>query len=65
MIDRKHIGWIEREEGFYRLYEPLPGTIVTQAFILCKYCNGVIANIMGPKYDAVCFECYKKDPELR
>ena len=65
MEDRKQIGWIEREEGYYRLYEPPKDSIVTHAFILCKYCNGAIASCMGPKYDAVCFTCYEKDPELR
>lgn len=63
--ERKQIGWIEREEGYYRLYEPVKGSIVTHAFILCKYCNTTIASCMGPKYDAVCFDCYEKDPELR
>lgn len=63
--DRQHIGYIEREEGFYKLYAPLKGSIVTQAFVLCKYCNSVISPTMGPKYDAVCFNCFNKDPELR
>lgn len=64
-LDREHIGYIEREEGFYKLYTPAKGSIVTQAFILCKYCNRTIYHVMGPKSDAVCFECYDKDPELR
>ena len=63
--DRKHIGYIEREEGFYKLYAPPRGSIVTRAFILCKYCNGAISSVAGPKLDAVCFTCYDKDPELR
>lgn len=63
--ERKHIGYIEREEGFYKLYAPPKGSIVTQAFILCKYCNGVISSVMGPKLDAVCFTCHEKDPDLR
>ena len=65
MEDRKQIGWIEREEGYYKLYEPPKDSIVTRAFVLCKYCNTTIATCMGPKYDAVCFDCYEKDPELR
>ena len=65
MEDRKQIGWIEREEGYYKLYEPPKDSIVTRAFVLCKYCNTAIATCMGPKYDAVCFDCYEKDPELR
>ena len=62
---REHIGYIDREEGFYKLYAPPKGSIVTHAFILCKYCDGAIYHCMGPKYDAVCFDCYEKDPELR
>lgn len=63
--EREHIGYIEREEGYYKLYAPEKGSIVTQAFILCKYCNGAIYHCMGPKYDAVCLDCYAKEPELR
>lgn len=63
--ERQHIGYIEREEGYYKLYAPEKGSIVTQAFILCKYCNSAIYHCMGPKYDAVCKECYEKEPELR
>ena len=63
--DQKHIGYIEREEGYYKLYSPPKGSIVTHAFILCKYCNGAIYHCMGPKYDAVCLDCFDKDPELR
>ena len=63
--EREHIGYIEREEGYYKLYAPPKGSIVTHAFILCKYCNGAVYHCMGPKYDAVCFTCYEKDPELR
>ena len=62
---RQQIGWIEREEGYYKLYEPPKGSIVTHAFILCKYCNGAIYHCMGPKYDAVCLTCYEKDPDAR
>lgn len=40
--ERENIGYIEREEGFYKLY---------------YHCT-------GPKWDAVCFTCYEKDPEL-
>ena len=62
---RKLIGYIEREEGYYPLREPEPGSIVALAFILCKYCDATIYHCMGPKYDAVCLECFEKDPELR
>ena len=63
--EREHIGYIEREEGYYKLYAPPKGSIVTHAFILCKYCGGAIYHCMGPKYDAVCLTCYDKEPELR
>lgn len=63
--ERKLIGYTEREEGYYKMYAPAKGSIVTQAFILCKYCNGVIYHVMGPRSDAVCLTCYAKEPELR
>jgi hypothetical protein len=59
-MERKHIGYIEREEGFYKLYAPIPGSLTTQAFILCKYCSAAIHPCSGPKYDAVCFDCYER-----
>ncbi len=65
MEDREHIGYIEREEGFYRLYAPPKDSIATQAFVLCKYCDSAVYHSSGPKWDAVCFNCYEKDPELR
>jgi hypothetical protein len=65
MDERQHIGYIEREEGFYKLYSPPKDAVVTHALISCKYCNSSIYHCMGPKHDAVCFTCYEKDPELR
>ena len=59
------IGYTEREEGFYPMYAPGKGYIVTQAFIHCKYCEGSIYHCMGPRYDAVCLTCYEKDPDER
>jgi len=58
MIERKLIGYTERDEGFYPMYAPLQGSIVTQAFILCRYCQGAISPNMGPRSDAVCLTCY-------
>lgn len=63
--DRKLIGYTEREEGFYPMYEPPRGSITTQAFILCRYCQGVIFHCMGPRTDAVCLECYELEPDDR
>lgn len=63
--ERKQIGWCEREEGFYPMYEAERGFITTAAFILCRYCRGAIASMGGPKYDAVCLTCYEKDPDAR
>lgn len=65
MNEHKVIGYTEREEGFYELYEIPKGYIVTAAFILCKYCRGAIASMGGPRYDAVCLTCYEKDPDER
>ena len=63
--ERKIIGYTEREEGFYPLYEGQRGFITTAAFILCKYCRGAIDSMGGPRYDAVCLTCYEKDPDER
>ena len=63
--ERKLIGYTEREEGFYPLYESQRGFITTAAFILCKYCRGAIDSMGGPRYDAVCLTCYEKDPDER
>lgn len=65
MTDRELIGYTEREEGYYPMYESPRGSIVTHAFILCKYCRAAIASHGGPRYDAVCLTCYAKEPELR
>jgi hypothetical protein len=63
--ERELIGYTEREEGFYPMYAPSKGYIMTAAFILCKYCRGSIASMGGPRYDAVCIPCYKKEPDAR
>ena len=63
--ERKLIGYTEREEGFYPLYDIGRGYIATAAFILCKYCRGAISSMGGPRYDAVCLTCYEKDPDER
>lgn len=60
----EQICWAEREEGFYPVFKPRPGYSVTQAFILCKYCNDTIYPCMGPRTDAVCFKCFDLDPDL-
>lgn len=65
MNERELLGYTEREEGFYPLYAAPKGYIVTQAFILCKYCRGAISPNMGPRFDAVCLTCYEKDPDER
>ena len=62
---KKLLGYTEREEGFYPLYEPGRGFITTAAFIHCKYCKGAISGHGGPRYDAVCLTCYEKDPDVR
>ena len=43
--------------GFVPIYRPAPGTIVTQAFILCSKCGGYIAANNGPKQNALCIKC--------
>jgi hypothetical protein len=63
--EREHIGYTEHQAGFEPLYAPPRGSIVTHAFIHCRYCNCAIYHCMGPKHDAVCLTCYEKDPDER
>jgi hypothetical protein len=65
MNQRELIGYMEHEAEFEPLYAPPRGSIVTHAFIQCKYCNCPIYHCMGPRSDAVCLTCYKKDPDAR
>lgn len=62
-MDKELIGYIERETGFDPLYAPPRGSIVTHAFILCRYCNVSIYHCMGPRYDAVCLMCHEIETE--
>lgn len=59
------IGYCEREEGFYPVYAALRGSIVTQAFICCKYCSRAVSTNSGPRYDVLCLSCFDKEPEER
>lgn len=40
------------------IYKTAPGYIVTQAFILCDDCNGVISSVGGPRLGALCPKCW-------
>lgn len=64
MRDQEQIGYTEHEEGFKPLYSPPKGSIVTHAFILCKYCRGSIYHCMGPRSDAVCLDCYEHNTDV-
>jgi hypothetical protein len=55
---RKLIGYCERPEGFYRVYGPVPGQIVTQAAIVCSRCESVVHMCMGPRSDVICLRCF-------
>ena len=39
------------------IYAPRPGSIATQAFVLCSSCRGAISSSGGPRYNAVCLKC--------
>lgn len=54
------IGYTEQAGVYTPLYAAPPGSIVTQAFILCKECGGAISPCMGPQYNTVCLTCYAK-----
>ena len=64
MDDQELIGYTESFAGFLPLYSPPKGSIVTQAFILCTYCRGSIYHCMGPRYDAVCLDCYEHNTDV-
>jgi len=64
MDDQELIGYTESFAGFLPLYAPAKGSIVTQAFILCTYCRGSIYHCMGPRYDAVCLDCYEHNTDV-
>ena len=42
------------------IYAPMPGALVTQAFIYCSQCGGTISGTMGPRQDAWCLSCTEK-----
>ncbi len=51
----------DRKVNVYRpIYEPLPGSIVTQAFILCSRCGAAFSSVSGPGSDAVCLACISR-----
>jgi hypothetical protein len=62
-MDKELIGYTERDEEFEPLYAPPRGSIVTQAFIHCRYCRGSIYHCMGPRSDAVCLMCHEIETE--
>lgn len=39
------------------IYEPMPGALITQAFIRCCHCEGTISGTMGPRSNAWCIKC--------
>lgn len=43
--------------GYRPIYEPAPGAIATQAFVLCSSCGAAIASVGGPLTDARCMAC--------
>jgi hypothetical protein len=38
------------------------GMVYTRAFIFCRECNKPISAHGGPRYNAVCVECYVNNP---
>lgn len=51
-VERKQIGW-----QLVPIYAPPPGSIVTQAFILCCACSKPVSTTSGPRQNAYCMEC--------
>lgn len=42
------------------IYETPPGSITTQAFILCSSCGGAVSSHGGPRINAVCLKCVEQ-----
>lgn len=55
ITDLKQIGW-----QLIPLYQSIPGSIVTQAFILCCNCKSAISTTGGPRLYAYCMDCGNK-----
>lgn len=49
----EQIGW-----EIVPLRKPVPGSIVTQAFILCCSCGGAVSTTSGPRTYAMCMKCW-------
>ena len=64
-MNEELIGYTESFAGFLPLYAPATGSVVTHAFILCKYCDCAISPCMGPRLDAVCIDCYEHNTDVR
>ena len=39
------------------IFEPMPGALITRAFIHCSQCGDAISPSMGPRSDAYCIKC--------
>jgi hypothetical protein len=53
--DREPIGYTLEP-----IYATKPGTVVTQAFIMCSSCDGAISSNGGPRYNSVCLKCIEQ-----
>ena len=45
--------------GYQPIYAPRPDFAVTQAFINCERCGGVVSSTMGPRPGALCVPCVR------
>lgn len=62
--NRKIIGYRELNGQYEPIFEPRIGSIVTQAFILCKECGGSVYHCMGPKFNSICLSCFDKKKNI-
>lgn len=53
---RKLLGYMGADKK-YPIYAPMPGALVTHAFIHCTQCGESISHNMGPRSNAYCVEC--------
>ena len=42
------------------IYAARPGSVVTQAFIMCSTCGDAISSNGGPRYHSVCLKCIEQ-----
>ena len=53
---RKILGY-QNADKKQPIFEPMPGALITRAFIHCSHCGEAISPSMGPRSNAWCIQC--------